>query len=62
MEVSGQLHAPAALPPVPIGYGAVDPTAGLDIVEKRKILQCGESNPGHPACSPLLYGQIYPDS
>jgi hypothetical protein len=41
MEVSGQLHAPAVLPP---GEGApgthwiggwVDPRAGLDAVEKR---------------------------
>jgi hypothetical protein len=40
MEVSGQLHAPAALPPgkepmVPIG-GWVGTRAGLDAVVKRK--------------------------
>jgi hypothetical protein len=46
MEVSGQLHAPAALPPgkdplVPTGYEAV-----LDAVVKRKILSPHqESNP-----------------
>jgi hypothetical protein len=45
MEVSGLLHAPVALPPgerpsVPIG----GLRAGLDAVEKRKILACRESN------------------
>jgi hypothetical protein len=51
MEVSGQLHALAALPPgkeAPVG-GWVGPSAGLDDVEKRKILHCRESNPGRPA-------------
>jgi hypothetical protein len=38
------------------------PRVGLDAVEKRKILQCRESNPGHPACSPSLYRLSYPDS
>jgi hypothetical protein len=44
MEVSGQLHAPAALPPGkgPPGTrwmgGWVGPRAGLDAVENRKIL------------------------
>jgi hypothetical protein len=44
LEVSGQLHAPAALspgkePPVPIGQEAGwAPRAGLDDVEKRKFL------------------------
>jgi hypothetical protein len=43
MEVNGQLHATAALPPRKspgthwIG-GWVSPRAGLDTVEKRKIL------------------------
>jgi hypothetical protein len=60
MEVSGQLHAPAALPPgkeppVPIEKGGwVGPRVGLDAV-KRKILHCRESNPGRPARSPSLY-------
>jgi hypothetical protein len=42
--VSGQLHAPAALPPEETACGAhliggwVDPRAGLDDVEKRKFL------------------------
>jgi hypothetical protein len=45
MEVSGQLHAPAALPPgkEPPGSrwvgGSVDPRADLDAVVKRKISQ-----------------------
>jgi hypothetical protein len=49
MEVSGQLHAPAALPPekeplIPIGSRAV-----LDAVVKRKIFSLPrESNPRIP--------------
>jgi hypothetical protein len=31
------------------------PTAGLDAVEKRKILHCWEWNPGHPARNPSPY-------
>jgi hypothetical protein len=44
MEVSGQLHAPAALPPGETAPGTqwiggwVGPRAGLDDVEKRKFL------------------------
>jgi hypothetical protein len=39
MEMSGLLHAPATLPPVPIGQeGWVGPRAGLDAVQWRKIL------------------------
>jgi hypothetical protein len=34
---------------------------GLDAVEKRKILHCGESNPGSPALSPSLYWLRYPN-
>jgi hypothetical protein len=50
MEVSGQLHVPAALPPVPHWIGGwVGPRVGLDAVEKRKILPYRESNPGRPA-------------
>jgi hypothetical protein len=30
----------------------VDPRAALDAMEKRKILPCPESNPGHPALRP----------
>jgi hypothetical protein len=54
MEVSGQLHASAALPtgksPPSTHWigGWVDPRVGLDAVEKRKILHCRESNPGRP--------------
>jgi hypothetical protein len=45
MEVNGQIHDPAALPlakksPIPhwIG-GCVGPRAGLDTVQKRKIMK-----------------------
>jgi hypothetical protein len=53
MEVSGQLHVPAVLPPgkeplVPIG-GWVGPRAVLDAVVKRKIpTSHRESNPRTP--------------
>jgi hypothetical protein len=33
----------------------VDPRAGLDAVERKKILHCQASNPGHPARRPSLY-------
>jgi hypothetical protein len=36
--------------------------AGVDEVEKRKILHCRESNPDRPAYSPSLYRLSYPDS
>jgi hypothetical protein len=43
MEVSGQIHDPAALPQVKslrysLDRGWVGPRAGLDAIEKRKIL------------------------
>jgi hypothetical protein len=43
MEVSGQLHAPAALssemePGIHFIWGWVDPRACLDVVEKEKFL------------------------
>jgi hypothetical protein len=54
MEVSGHLHAPAALPPwkePPV----LGPKAGLDAVEKRKIfLPCRKSKPSRPSHSPSL--------
>jgi hypothetical protein len=34
--------------------GWVDPTVGIDDVEKREMLPCRESNSGHPARSPSL--------
>jgi hypothetical protein len=66
MEVSGQLHAPAALSPregVPgthwIG-GWVGPRAVLDAVVKRKIPSpCRESNPRTPIVQPIA--QSYTD-
>jgi hypothetical protein len=37
MEVSGQLYAPAVLPPVPTEYGGwVGLRAGLDAMAKKK--------------------------
>jgi hypothetical protein len=51
MEVSGQIHVPAALPQgkAPDTYqigGWVDTRAGLDAVVKRKIpSHCQDSNP-----------------
>jgi hypothetical protein len=60
MEVSGQLQAPAALPPgkehlVPHWIGGwVDPRAVLDTVVKRKIpSSCRESNPRTPIVQPI---------
>jgi hypothetical protein len=50
MEVSVQLHAPAALPPDAHWIGGwFGPRVGLDAVERRKTLHCRESNPGRPA-------------
>jgi len=55
MEVSGKLHAPAALPPekelrCPLIGGRVGPRAGLKTVAKRKIAcPYQEPNPSHPA-------------
>jgi hypothetical protein len=68
--VSGQLHAPAALPPGKrpgthfIG-GWVDPRAGLDDMEKWKFLAYWDSNsrpPDRPARSQSLYRLSYPGS
>jgi hypothetical protein len=56
MEVSGQLHAPAALPPGKEPSGThligdwVDPRAGVNALATRKILcLCRKSNPSRPA-------------
>jgi hypothetical protein len=55
MEVSGQLHALAALPPGEIALGThwIDLRAGLDEVEKRKFLPLSGLDP------PLLYRQCF---
>jgi hypothetical protein len=66
MEVSGQLHAPAALPErAPVGThcigGWVLLRAGLDAVAKRKFPSPrSDSNPDHPARSQSLYRLSYP--
>jgi hypothetical protein len=70
LEVSCQLHAPAALPsggggPGTHWVGWVDPRAILDNAEKRKFLTLPglEVQPlGHPAHSQSLYWLCYPDS
>jgi hypothetical protein len=52
MEVSGQLQAPATLPPEKEPLGG--PQSRLDAVAKKKIsFSCQESNPAHPARSPI---------
>jgi hypothetical protein len=59
MEVSAQLHAPAALPlrkePLVLDRRLGGPRASLDAVVKRQILSsCWELNPDyldHPTCS-----------
>jgi hypothetical protein len=67
MEVSGQLHATAALPPEETAPGThwiggcLGPRAGPDAMVQRKIsCPCRESNPGRPAHSPSLYRLSYP--
>jgi hypothetical protein len=42
--------------------GCVGSRASVDAVEKRKILQCRESNPGRPARSLSVYRLRYPGS
>jgi hypothetical protein len=66
MEVSGQLHVPAALPPRERARGThwigswVGPRAVLDAVVKRKIPSPGrESNPRTPIVLPVA--QLYTD-
>jgi hypothetical protein len=50
MDVSCNLHAPAALPPDTYWIGGwVGPRVGLDAVENINILHHWESNLGHPA-------------
>jgi hypothetical protein len=61
MEVSGQLHAPAALPPRETAPGThytgswVGLRACLDDVEKSWPYQDSNSDLGHPARSQSLY-------
>jgi hypothetical protein len=58
MEASGQVHAPAALPPgrkffrYLFVWSMSRTQSRLDAVVKRKIpVPCRESNPSHPAHS-----------
>jgi len=53
MEMSGQLHVLATLPPAPIGKeNKVGPRASLVAVVRRKNFSpCWEFNPGHTAHS-----------
>jgi hypothetical protein len=66
MEVSGQLHATATLPPAETAAGThwiggwVGLRASLGSMEQRKILPLRESNPSHPARSPPLHRLSYP--
>jgi hypothetical protein len=67
MEVSGQLHAPAALHPgkKPLHWigSWVGLTAGLDMVTKRNVPSPRrESNPDRPAPTQSLYLLSYPGS
>jgi hypothetical protein len=59
MEMSGQLHTPAALPPGKGIGGWLGFRVSLDAVEKKKIFcPCRESNSGRPACS-LSVSQLH---
>jgi hypothetical protein len=51
-EWSGQLHAPAALPP---GTHRIGPRADMDAAKRKIPSPCRDSNPDHPARSPALY-------
>jgi hypothetical protein len=68
MEVSGQLHAPAALPPGKASEthwigGCVGPRAVLDAVVKRKIPSPRrESNPGTPIVQPIAQYDLHPNT
>jgi hypothetical protein len=59
MEVSGQIHAPAALPPgerTPDTHwigGWVDPRAGLDDVKKRNSWPYRDSNSDPSVVQPI---------
>jgi hypothetical protein len=55
MEMNGQLHALAALPPEKEIGDWVDLRVDLDALKKRKNFQCRKTNPGRPARSPSLY-------
>jgi hypothetical protein len=55
MEVSGHLHAPAALPGTHWIGSLVGPRAALDAVAKRKIHSpAGNRTPPHPPARSLV--------
>jgi hypothetical protein len=61
MEVSGQLHAPAALPqgkspccPLDRRLGGPQSRSGRGGEEKNIFYSCRESNPGRPATSLII--------
>jgi hypothetical protein len=63
--VSGQLHAPAALPPGKSPWYPLYRKLGLDEMEKWKLLTLSELEPrplSRPARSQSLYRLRYPDS
>jgi hypothetical protein len=68
MEVSGQLHDLAALPPgkespVPIAYEAAwTPEPVWTLCRREKPYPCKESKPGCPTRNPSLYRLSYPGS
>jgi hypothetical protein len=67
MEVSGQLHALATLPPgldPPDTHwiGLVGPRGFLDAMEQKTFLPPPETDPGRPLRSRSLYRLGYPGS
>jgi hypothetical protein len=68
MEVSGQLHAPAALtpgqePPAPNVYEAGwAPEPVWTLWRREKSCSCRQSNPGRSARSPSIYQLSHPEN
>jgi hypothetical protein len=66
MEVSGQLHAPAALPPwkehpVPIRYEAGWGLESVWTLWRREKYFCRESNPARSSRNSSVYRLSYPN-
>jgi hypothetical protein len=62
MNVSGQLHAPAALPSGKSTLIGQEVVYGPESVWTLWRRPCRESNSGRPVRSPLLYRLSYPGS